>query len=115
MWVVREGYEGLVRGNTEYYAQTREGCPTTAVSVSGDNFLNNLRFGDGNLLRNGACDQTGGRTLSGRYIVRVGFDDVRGWFAEVSFTFVVLCFLLIFDDLGRYSHWNSAIKGVPYT
>ncbi|KAG6872553.1 hypothetical protein C0995_008897 [Termitomyces sp. Mi166 len=87
MWVVREGYEGLVRGNTEY-AQTHElATPLLPnnVSVSQDgtsNFLNNLRFGDGNLLRDGACDQTGGRTLSGRYIVRVGFDDVRGWFAE---------------------------------
>jgi hypothetical protein len=42
-----------------------------------------LRFGDGALLRDGTGDNTGGRTLKGRYIVRVGWDDVRGWFAEV--------------------------------
>ncbi|KAG5716248.1 6-phosphofructokinase [Termitomyces sp. T112] len=87
MWVVREGYEGLVRGNTEY-AQTHGSAtllPSRNVSISEDgtsNLLSNLRFGDGNLLRDGACDQTDGRTLSGRYIVRVGFDDVRGWFAQ---------------------------------
>ena len=43
----------------------------------------NLRFGDGDLLRDGTGDYTHGRTLKGRYIVRVGFDDVRGWFAQV--------------------------------
>ena len=35
------------------------------------------------LLRDGTSEYVGGRTLKGRYIVRVGWDDVRGWFAEV--------------------------------
>lgn len=88
MWVVREGYEGLVRGNTEY-TQTHGEVPPPApmkddlVSKDGTSIANDLRFGDGSLLRDGACDYAGGRTLNGRYIVRVGFDDVRGWFAEV--------------------------------
>ncbi|KAG6879116.1 6-phosphofructokinase, alpha subunit [Termitomyces sp. T32_za158] len=87
MWVVREGYEGLVRGNTEY-SQTH-GVDPPAVPLKDDvvsqdekAVINNLRFGDGSLLRDGACDYAGGRTLNGRYIVRVGFDDVRGWFSE---------------------------------
>ena len=47
------------------------------------NFINSLRFGDGDLLKDGTGDHVGGRTLKGRYIVKVGWDDVRGWFAEV--------------------------------
>jgi hypothetical protein len=35
------------------------------------------------LLKDGTGDYVGGRTLKGRYIVKVGWDDVRGWFAEV--------------------------------
>ena len=56
-----------------------------ATKDAGDkiNFLHNLRFGDGDLLRDGTSEFLGGRTLKGRYIVRVGFDDVRGWFSEV--------------------------------
>ncbi|KAG1733599.1 phosphofructokinase domain-containing protein [Suillus paluster] len=86
-WIVREGYEGLVRGNTQAHtahidlpadasAQTcaHRGVPT--------NLMQNLRFGDGDLLRDGTGDHHHGRTLKGRYIVRVGWDDVRGWFAE---------------------------------
>ncbi|KAG6816887.1 hypothetical protein H0H87_002007 [Tephrocybe sp. NHM501043] len=89
MWVVREGYEGLVRGNTEYFEAHGSDAPslnTERTSAAPDgptlDIVNSLRFGDGNLLRDGTCDYTGGRTLNGRYIVRVGFDDVRGWFAE---------------------------------
>jgi 6-phosphofructokinase 1 len=56
------------------------------------NLLHNLRFGDGQLLRDGTGDyetsERDGRTLKGRYIVRVGWDDVRGWFAEVWFASV---------------------------
>ena len=53
-----------------------------------DDLVNNLRFGDGELLREGSGDSAelvGGRTLKGRYIIRVGWDDVRGWFTEVPF------------------------------
>lgn len=54
-----------------------------------------LRFGYGGLLRDGAGEfdedefqgavrdpNTTGKTLRGRYIVRVGWDDVRGWLGE---------------------------------
>ena len=83
-WIVREGYEGLVRGNTEGEAPNAPDLATTLdVKIRDPSFINNLRFGDGGLLRDGAGDRTGGRTLKGRYIVRVGWDDVRGWFAEV--------------------------------
>ncbi|KAF8632256.1 hypothetical protein AX15_002001 [Amanita polypyramis BW_CC] len=94
-WVVREGYEGLVRGNTAYYESLAQNkvdpsklspagasIAKDAADKSSSNLLHNLRFGDGDLLRDGTSEFLGGRTLKGRYIVRVGFDDVRGWFAE---------------------------------
>ncbi|KAF8071739.1 phosphofructokinase domain-containing protein [Lyophyllum atratum] len=85
-WIVREGYEGLVRGNTECKQGTGSDDPPpnvpAAAAGSHSNILNSLRFGDGNLLKDGTGDYAGGRTLKGRYIVRVGWDDVRSWFAE---------------------------------
>ena len=100
MWVVREGYEGLVRGNqapetnggkqpsTQAFEEVKEELEIMQRTVLKDtkpdqNLLHNLRFGDGDLLRDGTSEYVGGRTLKGRYIVRVGWDDVRGWFAEV--------------------------------
>lgn len=98
MYVVREGYEGLARGNTEAgEIQGQEVNATTVAAVAQEvkighfqsqtepdvNLLHNLRFGDGDLLKDGTCEFVGGRTLKGRYIVRVGWDDVRGWFSEV--------------------------------
>ena len=83
-WIVREGYEGLVRGNVDAEAASAPELATTLdVKIRNPAFINNLRFGDGALLRDGTGDHTGGRTLKGRYIVRVGWDDVRGWFAQV--------------------------------
>jgi 6-phosphofructokinase 1 len=83
-WIVREGYEGLVRGNADGDAPDPPDLATTLdVEISDPSFINNLRFGDGALLLDGTGDRTGGRSLKGRYIVRVGWDDVRGWFAEV--------------------------------
>lgn len=88
---MREGYEGLVRGNLD--APKRkvvfdEGNqnPSEAETVADDKLINNLRFGDGRLLKEGegdAIDRPGGRSIKGRYIIRVGWDDVRAWFAEV--------------------------------
>jgi 6-phosphofructokinase 1 len=73
-----------VRGNAEAEAYSAPELATTLdVEIRNPAFINNLRFGDGALLRDGTGDNTGGRTLKGRYIVRVGWDDVRGWFAEV--------------------------------
>ncbi len=100
MWVVREGYEGLVRGNqapetnggkqasTQAFEAVKEELEIMQSTILKDtkpdqNLLHNLRFGDGDLLRDGTSEYVGGRTLKGRYIVRVGWDDVRGWFAEV--------------------------------
>jgi hypothetical protein len=49
-------------------------------------FAQGLRFGDGALLLDGTGDYPGRLSLKGRHIVRVGWDDVRGWFAEVRGT-----------------------------
>jgi 6-phosphofructokinase 1 len=93
MWVVREGYEGLVRGNTDPSGQEVNADAIKEVDHVDDllvpnqpetNLLQNLRFGDGDLLRDGASEVVGGRSLKGRYIVRVGWDDVRGWFSQVG-------------------------------
>lgn len=93
---MREGYEGLVRGNID--APKRKVVFDSAKPSSSsieedeeDRLINNLRFGDGGLLREGegdAVDHPGGRSLKGRYIIRVGWDDVRGWFAEVTYQFL---------------------------
>ncbi|KAJ7494692.1 phosphofructokinase domain-containing protein [Mycena galericulata] len=85
-WVVREGYEGLVRGNIDA-EPTSTYVASSAASLSefplaAMNIINNLRFGDGELLKDGTGDYASDRTLKGRYIVRVGWDDVRGWFTE---------------------------------
>ncbi|TFK28096.1 6-phosphofructokinase [Coprinopsis marcescibilis] len=96
VYVVREGYEGLVRGNTEWAEAEGQRVNTSATeSVKQEveinqyqagsdnvNLLENLRFGDGELLKDGTSEFVGGRTLKGRYIVRVGWDDVRGWFSQ---------------------------------
>ncbi|KAJ6505965.1 phosphofructokinase domain-containing protein [Mycena vulgaris] len=85
-WIVREGYEGLVRGNTDAEPTSSYDSPSAATHsefpVAANNIIDNLRFGDGELLRDGTGDYASGRTLKGRYIVRVGWDDVRGWFTE---------------------------------
>ncbi|KAJ7650334.1 phosphofructokinase domain-containing protein [Roridomyces roridus] len=85
-WIVREGYEGLVRGNTEAEAVSTYVPPVAAsypdFPEAANDIINNLRFGDGEKLRDGTGDYTSGITLKGRYIIRVGWDDVRGWFGE---------------------------------
>lgn len=92
MYVVREGYEGLVRGNADAPASKRkvsfnkQDLRGHTELLDDTSFVNNLRYGDGGLLREGegdAMDHHGGRSLKGRYIIRVGWDDVRGWFSEV--------------------------------
>ena len=105
MWIVREGYEGLVRGNQEHAAEIGSESDTQNVqdieegvkvnenippqSPPDQNLLHNLRFGDGDLLRDGTSEYAGRRTLKGRYIVRVGWDDVQGWFSQVKFSHMV--------------------------
>ncbi|TDL25467.1 6-phosphofructokinase [Rickenella mellea] len=88
-YVVREGYEGLVKGNSRPPPHRGNGLaglngPLPAKFQDND-FVHNLRFGDGGLLREGegdSVDDTNGKSLKGRHIIRVGWDDVRGWFAE---------------------------------
>ena len=90
MWVVREGYEGLVRGNIDGGEKKPQEVNSDAIKevqpkVDHDKetyLLDNLRFGDGDLLKDSAIEAVGGRSLKGRYIVRVGWDDVRGWFSQ---------------------------------
>lgn len=69
MYVVREGWEGLVRGNTAA-RQTQ----SPARSVGG--FVNT--YGEGELLKEGESEMA----LKGRHIIRVGWDDVRGYASE---------------------------------
>ncbi|KAF8313509.1 phosphofructokinase-domain-containing protein [Cantharellus anzutake] len=90
-WVVREGYEGLVLGNVEMKGTSVSLQDHVEPNVPDHpdhySILQNLRFGDGELLREGdadasADDSTGRRSLKGRHIIRVGWDDVRGWLGE---------------------------------
>lgn len=87
---MREGYEGLVRGNAEAEEAGQPSHPSAldaqvpSAHANDPTFTQNLRFGDGWLLRDGTADFVSeGRSLQGRYIVRVGWDDVRSWLAEV--------------------------------
>lgn len=140
-FIIREGWEGLVRGNTEdptpaptpfEHPQESEQIPAplvnysslpptqrikieTAVAEQRSNGANKpgqvaplsdapLSFGYGELLRYGAGEgdlqeleslgagekelefaaerEKAGKSLKGKYIVRVGWDDVRGWLGE---------------------------------
>lgn len=98
-FVIREGWEGLVRGN-QSPLNSAESSPAISRSQSGffdtpatanpadqqqsgasnsgpsSNFV--PTYGEGELLREGVgeAQELG---LRGRYIIRVGWDDVRGW------------------------------------
>jgi 6-phosphofructokinase 1 len=87
--------------------------PTTPQEPEVTNFINSLRFGDGDLLRDGTGDHAGGRTLKGRYIVKVGWDDVRGWFAEVRSLKLKSRRMLDRGVLGRHAHRDGPISCVP--
>jgi hypothetical protein len=85
--------------------------------ISSHDVLNNLRFGFGALLKNGEGDtdeskHPEGKTLKGRYIVRVGWDDVRGWMGEVSHWLHERDTLLTLT--GRNRDWYCAIDDVSY-
>lgn len=85
-YVVREGYEGLIRGNIEAEGSSDSGAQTPPqVTRDSQGVEANLRFGYGPLLRDWEGDSTDdptGKSLKGRYIVKVGWDDVRGWMGE---------------------------------
>ncbi|GAA5881630.1 hypothetical protein JCM1840_004225 [Sporobolomyces johnsonii] len=79
-FVVREGWEGLVRGNDEdaagQAANPHLGAPLTSDPIPDrrqGGFV--ATYGEGELLKEGEGEQT----LKGRYIIRVGWDDVRGY------------------------------------
>ncbi|PWN29488.1 putative 6-phosphofructokinase [Jaminaea rosea] len=91
-YVIREGWEGLVRGNEEEQGeqsaagveQVKHGSNAAAAAAvaaaaeasSSTGFV--PTYGEGELLKEGVseAEELG---LKGRYIVRVGWDDVRGW------------------------------------
>lgn len=121
-WIVREGYEGLVRGNADEAPNAPDLATTLDVQIRDPSFISNLRFGDGALLRDGTGDRrTGGRTLKGRYIVRVGWDDVRGWFAEVRPSRSPPSQSVLLKSaswwgrarIGWHSHRYRTLEGVP--
>lgn len=88
-YVIREGWEGLVRGNDEEIDREQSHRSRTPPSsmfhgASGHGATPNARpkfvptYGEGELLKEGVSEAEN-EGLKGRYIVRVGWDDVRGW------------------------------------
>ncbi|KAL7409427.1 6-phosphofructokinase [Mrakia frigida] len=98
-YVVREGWEGLVRGNGTHPAT----CPPTPfvqppnpanipLPKSDDGKLQQpLSFGAGDALKYQSLDSleeqdapgyTDDEHHGGKFIIRVGWDDVRGWLGE---------------------------------
>ena len=69
--------------------------------------LQHLHFGDGDRLRDGTVDQKDRETLRGRYIVRVRWDDVKGWNAEPrrQVDHLILYNRLTESCIGWYFHW----------
>lgn len=105
-YVIREGWEGLVLGNSATPSVTPSSTVPTSPTQSSNPLpstfssktpvknvdveaMEALRgkfvptYGEGELLREGVgeADELG---LKGRYILRVGWDDVRSWMAHVS-------------------------------
>lgn len=116
MWVVREGYEGLVRGNTEaphQNADAGERAGEVSKEIAALEFVQSLRFGDGELFKQGegdADDRPDKKTLKGRYIVKVGWDDVRGWMGEGG-TLIGTARCAAFRDVeGRATAAHNLIK-----
>ncbi|GAA5921416.1 hypothetical protein JCM3775_003039 [Rhodotorula graminis] len=104
-FVVREGWEGLVRGNEESaHVETNASSPPLAgAPVATDAAPEKRRggfvatYGEGELLKEGEGEQT----LKGRYIIRVGWDDVRG-FASIGGTLIGTARCAAFRELeGR--------------
>ncbi|KZO91558.1 6-phosphofructokinase [Calocera viscosa TUFC12733] len=115
-YVIREGYEGLVRGNTtppRPRPKAERHVPAERLARFGtDALVKNLSFGDGPALREGAgdADEEEEGTLRGRHIVRVGWDDVRGWMGEGG-TFIGSARSASFRTLeGRLAAAHNLIK-----
>lgn len=73
VYVVREGYEGLLKGNGDQPLERPE-YPTTPRKADGVP----LSYGSGDFFRLGDV-QSDDSEFHERYIIRVGWDDVRGW------------------------------------
>lgn len=97
-YVVREGWEGLVRGNGEHTG-TVPPTPASPADIplptgSNDGRLQQpLSFGAGEALKYQSLDSLEETDApgynpdehhGGKFIIRVGWDDVRGWLGEVS-------------------------------
>jgi 6-phosphofructokinase 1 len=87
--VIREGWEGLVRGNsTSSSVSPTPNSPSLPIPIrivdskSQDEPQGNFAasVGEGEYLKEGESDAR----LKGRYIVKVGWHDVRGFLREVS-------------------------------
>lgn len=88
MFVVREGWQGLVNGNAaneelvsaenqpELNGEPHDEPIPAPKANKGSGFVST--YGDGELLREGESEAT----FKGRYILRVGWDDVRGFVGE---------------------------------
>lgn len=119
MWVVREGYEGLVRGNADAVQDPilleSRNAGTVSNQIAQLPFVKSLRFGDGELFKQGegdAEDRPDKKTLKGRYIVKVGWDDVRGWMGEVGDSWFKYVF--VDDCAGRNFDRYCPLCRVPY-
>lgn len=142
--MIREGWEGLVRGNSSSsrtvpstpVAATPPAVPSTTandpLAHAHPNVLNSqpLSFGSGELFKYQVYDSLEDDDQAteldpnevdhhgGKYIIRVGWDDVRGWLGEVRLRrttllpSVYLHRILILPFCfypGRNAHWNSSI------
>jgi hypothetical protein len=102
-YVVREGWEGLVRGNAPQHSKAPTPIgqdlvdPAEVPLPTSDNdgkLHQPLSYGAGLALRYQALDspededaaneEDGEHRHGGDYIIRVGWDDVGGWLGEVS-------------------------------
>lgn len=103
-----------MRGNSEWYALHGEPQELGNETGSVPDLIHSLRFGDGALLKDGTGDHASGRTLKGRYIVRVGWDDVRGWFTEVGVNNNNKEDIGSLTNVGWYADWNGALGRIPH-
>ncbi|KAK4058394.1 6-phosphofructokinase, alpha subunit [Microbotryomycetes sp. JL221] len=109
VYVVREGWEGLVRGNAQDVEPSviAPGAPSTSKPLpnrrKGD-FV--ATYGEGEKLKEGEGEQT----LRGKYIIRVGWDDVRG-FASLGGTLIGTARCAAFREVeGRRTAAHNLIK-----
>ena len=98
-FVIREGWEGLVRGNDQASNPASGAASPSVRPIDSNRNPHNRSFhldgadateqagfiptyGEGELLREGVveAEELG---LRGKYIIKVGWDDVRGWLDQV--------------------------------